>query len=216
MNAWYKNTLFIALTVSVFLHGIVLFLRQNEAGDAATDRIPAVVIQVELADDGSSADDVPVTDKPLAEKVVAVARDSAPLRQQKSPAEESPAEHGESQLHSNAEVMPNAPAEQLARSLHDAGDRADQLRRFVYEAINREKRYPYMAQRQRREGLVKLNFVMHPDGKVTNIAVVQSSRFAILDNAAKRAVEAISPFQLAAEYLQVQHNYNVDIDFRLN
>jgi TonB family protein len=98
----------------------------------------------------------------------------------------------------------------------NAGERADQLGKYIHEAISRQKRYPYMARRMRREGLVRLNFVMHPDGQVTDIAIVQSSRFQALDTAARQAVQAISPFHLAAEYLQMQHDYNVDIDFRLN
>ena len=93
---------------------------------------------------------------------------------------------------------------------------SEQLLSLLHQAIDKHKRYPYQARRQRREGLVKLQFVVHPNGQVTNVSVVQSSRFDALDDAARDAVNAISPFQLAANYIYEQHIYDVDIDFRLN
>ena len=87
---------------------------------------------------------------------------------------------------------------------------------LIYTEINKHKHYPYVARRQGREGLVKLNFVMHPDGEVTDIAIVQTSHFSALDNAARNAVQAISPFHRAAEFLDSYHRYDVNIDFRLN
>ena len=91
-----------------------------------------------------------------------------------------------------------------------------QLLQLIYMEINKHKHYPYIAKRRGREGLVKLNFVMHPDGKVTDIAIVETSHFAVLDNAARHAVQAISPFRVAADYLDSYHRYDVNIDFRLN
>lgn len=90
------------------------------------------------------------------------------------------------------------------------------LLELLFSAINRQKRYPYTAVRQQREGIVNLSFAIHPDGKVTDIEIVQSSRFAALDRAAVNAVESISPFVTAADYLETIHQYNVNIDFRLN
>jgi protein TonB len=97
-----------------------------------------------------------------------------------------------------------------------AGREHKQLLQLIYMEINKHKHYPYIAKRQGREGLVRLNFIMHPDGEVTDIAIVETSRFAVLDNAARHAVQAISPFRVAAEYLDSYHRYDVNIDFRLN
>lgn len=94
--------------------------------------------------------------------------------------------------------------------------KAEVLSLYVYRAINQSKRYPYRAKRQRRQGLVKLSFVMHPNGMITDIAVLESSQHKILDQAAQQAVNAISPFSRAQQYLSYKHQYNVDIDFRLN
>ena len=93
---------------------------------------------------------------------------------------------------------------------------ASALLALLYSAINNQKHYPYTAIRQRREGLVNLTFTIHPDGLVTDIEIIKSSRFRALDKAAIHAVASISPFALAADYLEETHHYNVDIDFRLN
>ena len=61
-----------------------------------------------------------------------------------------------------------------------------------------------------------MTFTIHPDGLVTDIEIIKSSRFRALDKAAIHAVASISPFALAADYLEETHHYNVDIDFRLN
>lgn len=86
----------------------------------------------------------------------------------------------------------------------------------LHQQINEHKKYPYMAIRQRREGLVKVNFMLHPDGHISNVSIVKSSRYDLLDAAAQLAVESVSPFRLAQNYLHKTELFNVDIDFRLN
>ena len=73
-----------------------------------------------------------------------------------------------------------------------------------------------MAVRQRREGLVKVNFMLHPDGRISHVSVVKSSRYRLLDSAALAAVENVSPFYIAQNYLSQTELFDVDIDFRLN
>ena len=87
---------------------------------------------------------------------------------------------------------------------------------LIYKEINKYKTYPYQAVRLHREGRVKVNFTLHPDGRVSQIVIVESSRFNVLDRAARKAVESISPFLMAVNYLQVEREFNVDIDYRLN
>jgi protein TonB len=190
-------------------------IHNTRSGDGTDNQVPSVSIRVEL---------VSVEPEPKKNQNILVEQPEQPEVLQTAQALQTVAEQPEHQDEKKTQPADSVKAEidadysdlQAEREFHDAGKRADELRRFVYQAINREKRYPYLARRQRREGLVKLNFTMHPDGQVTDIAIVQSSRFSILDNAARQAVQAISPFQLAAEYLDAQHSYNVDIDFRLN
>jgi TonB family protein len=115
-----------------------------------------------------------------------------------------------------ADVAPADDFEQRAQTVSVNNSNHEQFVSLLHQAIDKHKHYPYQAQRQHREGLVKLQFVVHPDGQVTNVSVVESSRFDALDNAARDAVNAISPFQLAENYINEQKIYDVDIAFRLN
>ncbi|MFW2372532.1 MAG: energy transducer TonB [Gammaproteobacteria bacterium] len=119
-----------------------------------------------------------------------------------------------------------AQAEQLSNSAKDEQQQKKQLSKpvvnhdallqLVYQAISEHKRYPYMARRLGQQGKVSLNFVMHPDGQVTDVVVIESSRYSVLDRAAEQAVVAISPFAKAAEYLSYEKVFDIAVDFRLN
>ena len=92
----------------------------------------------------------------------------------------------------------------------------DQFIQLVYQAVNQHKRYPYMARRMGQEGKVKISFVMHPDGKVTDIMLVESSRYSLLDRAAEESIAAISPFVQAADYLAYEKMFDIAVEFRIN
>ncbi len=96
---------------------------------------------------------------------------------------------------------------------------ASQQRHAILELLHRRisdnKEYPYLARRQRREGVATVAFVLHPDGKIENTHLVTSSRAAALDRAALSAVKHIEPFTLAQEYLEHAEEFQVDIEFDL-
>ncbi len=106
--------------------------------------------------------------------------------------------------------------QQIAQQAVNYQQQADDLSLHIYRAINKNKQYPYRARRLNKQGNVKLSFVMHPDGLVSDVTVLESSYHKILDSAAQRAVSSISPFAMAAQYLNYKHQYNIDIEFRLN
>lgn len=116
----------------------------------------------------------------------------------------------------------SSTSQQVAREMSPviepqlSGEKKRLLLSLLHEKINEYKRYPYIAVRQRREGLVKVNFILHPDGHISDVIVSESSRYAMLDRAATRAVEKVPPLSLASNYLQHSEAFNVDIDFRLN
>ncbi len=211
-----KTSLSIALGISVLVHGLVLSVRNPDSGDGVSDRRPSVTVRVELVKQRAEASVGEHQRAPQVEQVVDVERNSPAVPVQKTARQETVPRSARTDESPDADIRADYADRGRAREYRDAGERADQLKRYVFQAINREKYYPFMARRRGREGLVKLNFIMHPDGKVTDIAVVQSSRFSVLDDAARQAVAAISPFKLAAQYLEAQHRYNVDIEFRLN
>ena len=96
---------------------------------------------------------------------------------------------------------------------------ASQQRHAILELLHRRisdnKEYPYLARRQRREGVATVAFVLHPDGKIENTHLVTSSRAAALDRAAISAVKHIEPFTAAQEYLEHAEQFQVDIKFDL-
>jgi len=97
-----------------------------------------------------------------------------------------------------------------------SGEDRDLILGLLHDEISENKKYPFLAIRQRREGLVTVNFVLHPDGHISDVSVVRSSRNDLLDSAAKLAVEKVSPFMMAENYLHQSELFNVDIEFRLN
>lgn len=86
---------------------------------------------------------------------------------------------------------------------------------LLHRRISDNKEYPYLARRQRREGVATVAFVLHPDGKIENTHLVTSSRTTALDRAALSAVKQIEPFTLALEYLEHAEEFQVDIEFEL-
>ena len=97
-----------------------------------------------------------------------------------------------------------------------SGEEKKLLLGLLHDRINQYKQYPHMAIRKRREGLVKVNFVLHPDGHISDVMVASSSRYEVLDRAATTAVERVQPLEMASNYLQHSEIFNVDIEFRLN
>lgn len=200
----------------MLVHGVLLLDSKQDAGDPSIRQAAAVTIKLELLEPVVLAPQASETEDVASEQIVAVPEEATPLPLPQQKKNRRMVEQQKTDTPVEADVVSDYSDAQPERQHRQQGQRADELRKFVYEAINREKHYPYMARRQHREGVVKLNFVMHPNGKVTDIAIVESSRFDILDKAAMQAVESISPFHLAAEYLTMRQHYDVGIDFRLN
>jgi len=86
---------------------------------------------------------------------------------------------------------------------------------LLHSKISEHKQYPYMARKQRREGIVRIEFVLYPDGSIDDTHLVNSSRTRSLDNAAIKAVESIEPFLVAKEYLQQPEAFQVDVVFKV-
>jgi len=86
---------------------------------------------------------------------------------------------------------------------------------LLHRRISDNKEYPYLARRQRREGVATVAFVLHPDGRIENAHLVASSHARTLDRAALSAVRQIEPFIAAKEYLERSETFQVDIEFDL-
>ncbi len=86
---------------------------------------------------------------------------------------------------------------------------------LLHKSISSNKEYPYIARRQRREGVATVGFVLFPDGSVKNTHLVTSSSAGVLDRAAITAVKGIEPFQQAQYYLEQAEEFKIDVVFNL-
>ena len=86
---------------------------------------------------------------------------------------------------------------------------------LLHSSISNYKEYPYLARRQRREGVATVGFVLHPDGTIKNTHLVTSSSTGMLDRAALSAVKRIEPFRAARDYLDQAEEFKIDVVFNL-
>ncbi len=83
-----------------------------------------------------------------------------------------------------------------------AGNSPEQLRRkylnenfaYIQKLIQNHLTYPAMARRQGLEGKVRVSFVILENGQVTNLKVLDSSGYEILDDDAVETVKDTAPF----------------------
>lgn len=91
----------------------------------------------------------------------------------------------------------------------------DSILSLLHASISEKKEYPYIARRQRREGVATVSFVLHPDGTIKDTHLVLSSSANTLDRAALSAVKRIEPFKPATQYLEQAETFKVDVVFSL-
>lgn len=97
----------------------------------------------------------------------------------------------------------------------DASHNHHSILELLHSSISNNKKYPYLAQRQRREGITTVAFVLHPDGTIENTRLINSSQTGSLDRAALSAVKGIEPFIVAKEYLDQSEEFRIDVVFDL-
>jgi periplasmic protein TonB len=119
-------------------------------------------------------------------------------------------ERTESDLPAEDSKDETLPARSTAASQHQHA-----ILELLHSSINQHKEYPYLARRQRREGISTVAFVLYPDGSIENTHLVQSSNTVALDRAALSAVERIAPFSAAQDYLDAAEQFKIDIVFEL-
>jgi TonB family protein len=103
---------------------------------------------------------------------------------------------------------------QVARSTNALHQKHSMIE-LLHARISEAKEYPYIARRQRREGVATVSFVLHPDGSIENTHLVASSSARSLDRAALSAVHRIEPFKPAKTYLDRPEAFKVDVVFNL-
>lgn len=91
-----------------------------------------------------------------------------------------------------------------------------QLLSLLHQAISKQKRYPLLAKRQRRQGTTTVSFSLSPSGQLDAIGIDRSSGFTVLDSAAMSAVSRVAPFGPARLFLSDVTRFKVDVTFQLN
>jgi protein TonB len=90
--------------------------------------------------------------------------------------------------------------------------REQQYQQIISASIKQYKEYPTVAKRRHWEGTTVVRLRLTPEGKVTDISVVEKSGYEILDEAAVKMIRKASPLPLPPEGL---HTVLVPIKFRL-
>ncbi len=210
-----SHKLIIALSLSGLVHGWLLYGSMDDIRSIQPSESPTNTLQLEFVVPAKVAGAQPVQPETEDSKIKSTLQ-SADVAEQ--PEMKQTDETGKQSEQAPDQPLTNAgddeyeQTEQLSQSV----EQHESLMQLVYQAINQHKRYPYIARRLRQQGKVILNFVMHPDGQVTDVVIIESSHYSILDKAAEDAVAAISPFALAADYLDYEKAFDIAVDFRLN
>jgi len=116
---------------------------------------------------------------------------------------------------SRSETIDDNSGEQVITSSTNSALQKTSIIELLHTKISEHKQYPYMARRQRREGIARVEFVLHPDGSIDDARLVHSSRTRSLDKAAMKAVKSIEPFRLAKDYLDQPEAFQVDVVFNV-
>ena len=116
---------------------------------------------------------------------------------------------------SGSDTLENDSGEQAVSRSTNATMHNSSIIELLHTKISEHKQYPYMARRQRREGIARIEFVLYPDGSIEDAHLVNSSRTRSLDKAAMKAVKSIEPFKLAKDYLDQPEAFQVDVVFNV-
>jgi len=83
----------------------------------------------------------------------------------------------------------------------------------IYAQIESVKFYPVLAKRLKQEGVVTISFKLHQDGTVSELRVLQSSGFKLLDQAALEIMNRIGRFNLT---WNIDREIKLPVSYRLN
>jgi TonB family protein len=91
------------------------------------------------------------------------------------------------------------------------GGEGDKAYPFIKEEIGRHMRYPDKAQRMGWQGTVVVDFVVHENGSIHDVRVVQSSGYKVLDDSARDTLSRIT----FAKKLPEKLAFRYDVQYRL-
>jgi protein TonB len=172
--------------------------------------------QQEVKPDTSPEQLLPAAEKTFTEEILMSMKSSQAVAS-KDEAEELDSDSGDQNADARRE-QPNTFQDESptpAVQSTNASQQQHTILELLHRRISDNKEYPYLARRQRREGVATVAFILHPDGRIENAHLVASSHARTLDRAALSAVQQIEPFIAAKEYLERSETFQVDIEFDL-
>lgn len=90
----------------------------------------------------------------------------------------------------------------------------DRILALLHKAIAAHQAYPDDASDRGESGHVKIGFVLHPDGHLDQLSILQSSGYSSLDQAALQAVRGASPISIPDRQLSKSDYFSIDIIFK--
>ncbi len=173
----------------------------------------------EVAQQASSESLIHAAEKKFAEDILTSLSNAHAVVAAENPVEEKPVDNSmtEQQDETWQDRLQVHETEGLAYAPQatSASQQQHTILELLHRRISDNKEYPYLARRQRREGVATVAFVLHPDGTIENAHLVSSSHAVALDRAALTAVEQVEPFDVAKQYLEKSEAFQVDIEFDL-
>lgn len=124
----------------------------------------------------------------------------------------------------NTKAAPNKTASQKGSKKSHAQQNINQdiaakkgmenlLLKLLSQATAAKLVYPKIAEDFALRGTAKVKFLLYPDGRVTNVTLVESSGSNILDDTALQTIRAISPVQGVNQYIQAPKVIHAGIIF---
>lgn len=90
-----------------------------------------------------------------------------------------------------------------------------ELQRLLLVKIDQHKQYPVNAIRLRQEGSARIGFRLRKSGHIEKLAIMRSSGYRALDQAALSAISEIQPFEPASRFIREVASLQIEIVFQL-
>ena len=113
------------------------------------------------------------------------------------------------------EISPEPSVEQQSAKPKTEKSKVIKLLYLLHSVISKKQQYPKIARHRSFQGSTIVEFKLHPDGKIIQRRLHQTSGHKILDIAALNAVKAIDPFRIAGNYITQPQRFRVKIIFSL-
>jgi len=91
----------------------------------------------------------------------------------------------------------------------------DELQRLLLTKIDQHKHYPLSAIRLKQEGATRIGFRLRKSGHIDKLAIMRSSGYRTLDQAALSAINEIQPFKPADRFIRDVASLQIEIIFQL-